>query len=154
MTIRHSKKEDFDLIKKMFLNEIGSDQQLATNFAEDLIYKLKTLLFIENNNVKGSISWNVKGGTEDGVIELVALGVNPESRRKGIATKLVNKLINETENYFSEHGYNLRLIFLYMEKNNEIGEFFYKSMNFQKSCEIPSFYPKGNAAIWTRFFKK
>lgn len=136
----------------MYLNEINNNRELAHRFANDLIHKYITLLFIKEKKVLGTISWDIKGGIEDGVIELIGLGVNPEYRRQGIAKKLVNRLIEETKKLFSQKGYSLRVIFLYMERENEVGELFYKSQDFRKICKIPSFYPNNDAIIWIKYF--
>ena len=116
--------------------------------------KFKTFLFLVNKEIAGTISWDIRGGIEDGVVELVGLGVNQPYRRQKIGKNLLEAMIRECETYFSEQGYELRVIFLYMEKSNEIGELFYKSMNFDNICEIPSFYPKNDAIIWIRYFER
>jgi ribosomal protein S18 acetylase RimI-like enzyme len=154
MTIRFSSEEDLETIKKMFLEEIIADKKLANRFAKDLVYKYKTFLFLVNKEIVGTISWDIKGGIEDGVVELVGLGVNQTYRRQGIGKNLVEAMIRECKTYFSELGYKLRVIFLYMERSNEIGELFYKSMYFNKICEISSFYPKNDAIIWIRYFER
>jgi ribosomal protein S18 acetylase RimI-like enzyme len=87
---------------------------------------------------------------EDGVIELVGLGTSPNFKRQGIARELVLSLENEARKYFSKAGYKLRVIYLFMDKSNNIAELFYNHMGFRKVSEIPSLYPNGDAVIWVK----
>lgn len=150
--IRYASEEDFELLMNMYLAEIENDHQRAEQFAKDLIYKLNTLLCLADEKLIGTVSWDRRGGLNDGVIELVGLGVNSSFRRQGIAKLLIISLIDETKKYFSTEGYKLRVIYLFMEKKNQIGRLFYENVGFREVSNIPEFYPSDNAVIWIKYF--
>jgi ribosomal protein S18 acetylase RimI-like enzyme len=150
--IRYVSEEDKSLLINMYLKDIEENHEKASRFAEALIYKVKTLVCFHDKEVIGTISWDVRGGLEDGVVELAALGTSPLFHRQGIARELVLSLINETKLIFSHSGYKLRLIYLFMEKNNEIGRKFYKKMGFKELFTIPAFLPNDDAVFWVKYF--
>ena len=148
--IRNATEKDMDIVVKMYLDEVEDHQQRAQQFAKDLIYRFKTIICVFDKKILGTITWDTRGGLDDGVIELVGLGTSSDFQRQGIARELVLSLINEAKNYFSKAGYKLRVIYLFMEKPNSIGTLFYNHMSFRKVSEIPSFYPNDDAVIWVK----
>ena len=150
--IRNATEKDMDIIVKMYLDEVENHQQRAQKFAKDLIYRFKTNICVSDKNVLGTISWDTRGGSDDGVIELVALGTRSEFQRQGVMRELLLSIENEARKYFSKAGYKLRVIYLFMEKSNNIGELFYNHMGFRKVSEIPSFLPKDDAVMWIKYF--
>jgi len=128
--IRNATEKDMDIVVKMYLEEVENHQRRAQQFAKDLIYRFKTIICVSNKNILGTITWDTRGGLDDGVIELVGLGTSSNFKRQGIARDLVLSLINEVKKYFSKAGYKLRVNYLFMEKNNNIGELFYTDMGF------------------------
>ena len=145
-------KDDEPLLKNMYLKDILDDQEKASRFAHALTYKVKTLACMHENEVIGTISWDVRGGVEDGVIELTALGISPSYHRRGLGRELTLTLIREAKAYFIQFGYKLRVIFLFMEKSNELGRKFYKRMGFKELFTIPSFLPDDDAVFWIKYF--
>jgi len=150
--IRYASEEDFEPLINMYLAEVENHHQRAKQFAKDLIYKVNTLLCIIDEKIIGTVSWDKRGGLNDGVIELVALGVNSSFRRQGIAKLLIISLIDEAKKYFSADGYKLRVIYLFMERGNKIGRFFYKNVGFREVSTIPAFCPDDDATIWIKYF--
>jgi len=148
--IRNATEKDMDIVVKMYLEEVENHQQRAQQFAKDLIYRFKTIICVCDKDIFGTITWDTRGGLDDGVIELVGLGTSSNFKRQGIARELVLSLINEAKKYFSKAGYKLRVIYLFMEKSNNIGELFYNHMSFRKVSEIPSLYPNEDAVIWIK----
>jgi ribosomal protein S18 acetylase RimI-like enzyme len=149
--IRNATEKDIDIVVKMYLDEVENHQQRAQQFAKDLIYRFKTIICVCDKNILGSITWDTRGGLDDGIIELVGLGTSSNFKRQGIARELVLSLINEVKKYFSKAGYKLRVIYLFMEKSNNIGELFYNHMGFRKVSDIPSLYPHDDAVIWVKY---
>lgn len=150
--IRNATEKDVDIIVKMYLDEVENNQKRAQNFAKDLIYRFKTNICVSDKKVLGTITWDTRGGLDDGIIELVALGTRSEFQRQGVMRDLVLSIENEARKYFSKAGYKLRVIYLFMEKSNNIGELFYNHMGFRKVSEIPSFLPKDDAVMWIKYF--
>ncbi|MFX0042751.1 MAG: GNAT family N-acetyltransferase [Candidatus Hodarchaeota archaeon] len=150
--IRYASEEDFELLISMYLTEVENHNSHAEQFAKDLLYKLNTLLCITNDKVIGTVSWDRRGGLNDGVVELIGLGVNSSFRRQGIAKLLIISLIDEAKKFFSADGYKLRVIFFFMEKENNVGRLFYKNVGFREVSTIPEFYPDDDATIWIKYF--
>ncbi len=148
--IRSATEKDMDIVIRMCLDEIENHQQRAQQFAKDLVYRFKTIICVCDKKILGTITWDTRGGLDDGVIELVGLGTSSDFKRQGIARELVLSLINEAKKYFSKAGYKLRVIYLFMGKSNNIAELFYNHMGFRKVSEIPSFYPNDDAIIWVK----
>ena len=149
---RYVSENDFELLINMYLNEVENHNQRAEQFAEDLIYKLKTIICLADKDVLGTISWDIRGGLEDGVIELVGLGVSENYRKQDIGRQLVLSVINEAKRFFSQVNYKLRVIYLFMERNNKIGHRFYEYMGFREVSIIPALYPHDDAVIWIKYF--
>ena len=150
--IRYASEKDIELLMNMYLTEVENHHQRAEQFAKDLVYKSKTLLCITDEKIIGTVLWDRRGGLNDGVVELVGLGVNSSFRRQGIAKLLIISLIDEAKKFFSADGYKLRVIYLFMERENKIGRLFYKNVGFREVSTIPAFYPDDDATIWIKYF--
>ncbi|MFQ5832350.1 MAG: GNAT family N-acetyltransferase [Candidatus Thorarchaeota archaeon] len=147
-TVRGAVDSDRELLVKLFVSEVEDDAKLAEQFADDLL-RFRTILCLENQEVIGTVSWDIRGNLDDGVVELIGLGVNPKFRRQGIARKLVETLIQDVSEYYSKSKHHLRVIYLFMEKQNDLGRSFYNTMGFKEVAEVPLLYPHDDASIWT-----
>ena len=147
---RSTTSTDVPLLEQMYQEEIENHPERARKFAEDLVFKYKTIIAFKDNELCGTVSWEPRGGLDDGVVEIIGLGVKEHFKRQGIATNLVNLMIEEASKLYSKQGYNLRVILLFMEKGNEIARKFYSANRFKETSVIPSLYPHGDASIWTR----
>jgi ribosomal protein S18 acetylase RimI-like enzyme len=147
-TLREATDSDRELLVKLFISEVEDNIDLAEGFATDLL-RFRTILCLDKGNVIGTVSWDIRGGLDDGVVELVGLGVNPQYRRQGVAKELVQTLIHDVSRHYSSHDHKLRVIYLFMEKGNEEGGAFYKSIGFQEIADVPELYSHDDAAIWT-----
>lgn len=150
--IRYVSEKDFDLLRKIYLHDVEDHQQRAKSFAEDLIFRLKTIICETNGKIIGTISWDTRGGINDGVIELIGLGVSQDYRRQGVAEELVLTLIDEAKVFFKGEGYKLRVIYFFMERENKGGRAFYKNMGFREVSIIPAFYSNDDGTIWIKYF--
>jgi ribosomal protein S18 acetylase RimI-like enzyme len=150
LEIRNAIHEDVPLLKQMYLNEVEEHEERAQTFAEELVKECRTMVAIKDNNLCGTVSWNIRGGLDDGVVEMVSIGVNSAFQRQNVATRLVESMIREATEHYSEKGYNLRVILLFMEKQNEVARKFYKSLEFTEAAVITALYPNDDGSIWTR----
>jgi ribosomal protein S18 acetylase RimI-like enzyme len=150
-TVR-AKDEHYQLLVKMYLEDIEEHTERAQAFARALINRYSTLIALEGDTICGTISWEIKGGLDDGIAEIVGLGVRPHFRRKGVASTLMDSAVVAINRAFYEGGEKLRLLFLYMEAGNLIASSFYAKLGFKEAATIPSFYPDGDASILTREF--
>jgi len=149
--IRPATDADGELLKTMYLSDVENNIDRASTFAEHLVSRFKTLLALQDNQLGGTLTWDTRGGYDDGVVELVGLGVNKGYQRQGIATKLVERMIKEASFFYSERGYSLRAIILFMESENEGARKFYSRIGFLEVARIPNLYPNDDAVIWTRY---
>ncbi len=148
--IKPATPEDIPLIEEMYRREVEDHAERAQTFAEDLVLRYKTLLAVKDNTVCGTVSWEPRGGFDDGVVEMIGLGVSEGFKRQGIATKLVDEMIEVASQFFTSKGYSLRVILLFMERENETARKFYSVNRFKEVATIPSLYPSDDASIWTR----
>ena len=148
--IKSATSTDIPLLENMYRKEIEDHAERAQRFAEDLVFRYKTLLAIIEDTVCGTMTWEPRGGLDDGVIELVGLGVTEGFKRQGIASKLVDAMIIEASQFFETNGYSLRVIIVFMEKTNETARKFYSANRFKEVATISSLYPHDDASIWTR----
>ncbi|MDF1539126.1 MAG: GNAT family N-acetyltransferase [Candidatus Thorarchaeota archaeon] len=148
--LRKATVEDIDLLKEMYLTDVEPHQERATVFATDLTSIMETILCIRNDSLCGTSSWAIRGGMDDGVVEVVGLGVREQYRKQGIASELMKEAIEQAQVTFSEKDYTLRRVFLFMELSNEIARQFYNSQDFKEVATIPLFYPSDDASIFVR----
>ncbi|MHA2379329.1 MAG: GNAT family N-acetyltransferase [Candidatus Thorarchaeota archaeon] len=146
--MREAVESDRELLVRLFVSEVEDDIKLAEDFADDLL-RFRTILCLVDEEIIGSVSWDIRGGLDDGVVELIGLGVNPQYRRQGIARELVQTLIRKASGHYSSNGHDLRVIYLFMEKENDLGRSFYETMGFKEVAVVPDLYPHDDAAIWT-----
>ena len=149
--IRTATSADIPLLKTMYLREIEDHAERAQKFAEDLGTRFKTLLAIKEDIVHGTVTWEPHGGYDDGIVEMIGLGVSEGFRRQGLGTRLVNAMIDEATEFFSNSGYSLRLILLFMERTNETARKFYSANRFKEVAVLPSLYPHDDGSIWMRY---
>jgi len=148
--VKEASGEDKSLLENMYLEEVENHAGRAETFAEDLINHFKTMLALEDGELCGTLTWDTRGGYEDGVVELIGLGVNKKFQRQGVAKRLVNNFIQEASNFYSNLGYSLRVILLFMEGENEVARKFYSALEFKEVARIPNLYPHDDGVIWTR----
>ena len=148
--IRSATESDRVLLESMYLEEIEDHKERASEFAKDLIDRFKTMLALKDGQLCGTLTWDRRGGLDDGVVEIIGLGVNHEYQRQGVASKLVNFFIQETSKFYSEKSYSLRVILLFMEGENEVARKFYSNLGFTEDARIPKLYPHDDGVIWTK----
>jgi GNAT superfamily N-acetyltransferase len=148
--IKEASSEDKALLENMFLEEVEDHAERAKTFAEDLINHFKTMLALGDGELFGTLTWDTRGGYDDGVVELIGLGVNKKFQRQGVARRLVNYFIQEASKFYSNRGYTLRVIILFMEGENEVARKFYSNLGFTEAARIPKLYPHDDGVIWTK----
>jgi len=150
ITIRTATSSDISVLEKLYKQEVEDHSERAKKFAKDLVLRYKTLLAFKDDLLCGTISWEPRGGLDDGIAEIIGLGVNEGFKRQGIATRLVNSMIERADQFYSSNGYEIRVIIVFMERTNEIAREFYLANKFKEVGLVPSLYPHDDASIWTR----
>ena len=150
MLLRNATDNDFQLLVDMFLEDIAPLKEEAIQFANDLLNRMRTILVFSDKQLAGSFSWEVRGGLEDGVVEIVGLGIRPRFRRKGLGKRMIEKAIDEIDSFFDSTNHQLRILYLFMESDNDPAKNLYLSLGFKEVVEISRFYPEHNASIWIK----
>jgi ribosomal protein S18 acetylase RimI-like enzyme len=145
--LRTATKDDIGPIADMYIEDVEDNRVRATEFAKDLVERFHTILCLDDKKLCGSISWETRGGLDDGVAEVVGMGVRSTYRRKGIGTKLIGETIKQLRASFLAAGSRLRILYLFMERSNEIARAFYQRLGFVESAMIPGMYPHEDAAV-------
>jgi ribosomal protein S18 acetylase RimI-like enzyme len=140
--------EDMTRIEDMYTEDIENKPDRAMEFARELVERFHTIICYDGDRLCGSISWDTRGGLDDGVAEIVGLGVRPAYRRKGIATKLVRETIKQLREFFAGAGSHLRLAYLFMERDNGSAREFYMKLGFEETATIPRMYAHDDAAVF------
>lgn len=148
--IKEALGDDKALLEKMYLEEVEDHPDRAKTFAEDLINHFKTMLALEDGELCGTLTWDTRGGYDDGVVELIGLGVNKKFQRQGVARRLVNHFTQKASDFYSNRGYSLRVIILFMEGENEVARKFYSNLGFTEVARLPDLYPNDDGVIWTK----
>lgn len=146
--LRTATAEDLSRIADMYLEDVENNRVRAMEFAKDLVERFHTLLCLDGEKLCGSISWETRGGLDDGVAEIVGLGVRPAYRRKGIATRLLGETTKQLRESFTSAGRRLRVLYLFMERSNQVAREFYQRLGFAEVAEILGMYPHEDAAIF------
>ncbi len=150
LEIRKATQDDIPLLRQMYMTEVETHDNRAQTFAEDLVHRFKTMLAFKEGNLCGTVSWDIRGGLDDGVVEIISIGVNSDYQRQKIASRLVDSMIQEANQHYSAKGYILRVIILFMEVGNEVARKFYRSMGFEEAACIKALYPHDDGSIWIR----
>ncbi len=147
-SFKKADKSHKPLLVKMYLEDISHHVELAEQFADVLINDTSTILSFSNDELTGTLSWQVRGGLDDGVVELVAMGVRNNYKRKGIGSSLIHEMVSQATKEFKEKGHELRRVYLFMEDSNEPARGFYQSLGFTEFATLEEFYPNEDASIW------
>ncbi|MFW9809706.1 MAG: GNAT family N-acetyltransferase [Candidatus Thorarchaeota archaeon] len=150
LEIRNATQDEIPLLKQMYMTEVEEHEKRAQTFANELVNRFKTMLAFKNGNLCGTASWDIRGGLDDGVVEIIGIGVNSDYQRQKIASSLIDSVTDEANRYYSEAGYKLRIIMLFMEKGNEVARKFYTSVGFEEVACINGLYPHDDGSIWIR----
>jgi len=148
--IREAIETDRASLVQMYLHNVEKDEKRAGAFADALLNRMNTIICVQESHVIGSLSWDIRGGVEDGVIELVSMGVTEEQRRRGIGKALVEAMREAATERFAAEGSRFRFVYLFMEKGNQTARRFYRAMGFREVCAIPGMYPRDDACVWSQ----
>ena len=102
--------------------------------------KFKYWIYEVENSIKGYLG--VQFLEEE--IEILGIGVNPGSRRKKIATELMDELVT----YFEKSDY--RKIILEVRESNVVAQKLYKKYGFNKISKRKKYYVDEDAEVYLK----
>ena len=102
--------------------------------------KFKYWIYEVENSIKGYLG--IQFLEEE--IEILGIGVNQGSRRKNIATELMDKLIE----YFEKSEY--KKIILEVRESNTVAQRLYKKYGFKKISKRKKYYVDEDAEVYLR----
>ena len=102
--------------------------------------KFKYWIYEVENSIKGYLG--VQFLEEE--IEILGIGVTPGSRRKKIATELMNELVT----YFEKSDY--RKIILEVRESNVVAQKLYKKYGFNKISKRKKYYVDEDAEVYLK----
>jgi ribosomal protein S18 acetylase RimI-like enzyme len=152
--LREATDADREPLADIYMSDREDNYIHALLFASELIANQKTILCFLENELVGILCWSIHGLLENGVCEITYINVRRGFQRKGAGKHLVAEAISKAETHFEERGFHLRMIFCFTGKSNTIVDSFFKSINFNQSSEISSFYPDDDAVIWTKHLER
>ncbi len=66
--IKQTTSADKALLESMYLEEVEYHTERTRKFAEDLVNRFKTMITLQDNQLCGTLTWDTRGGYDDGVI--------------------------------------------------------------------------------------
>ena len=166
--IREAKKEDLETMAKIgiacfpgdfkdgfgAIGEINNYNNSCNWFEARMLNERFARYHVaeENGEVLGYVFHQMLGGLS-GIVQLEQIGVNPEHRRKGIGTTL----IQESEKFWLKHlveefGKSLYKMLLTTSKDNLVAQFMYTNCGFEYEAKIKNMYWGNDEEIWVKEF--
>ena len=113
------------------------------------------IVALEQDKIIGLVTWLMHGLPKHGLFELDRICILSESRGKGIGSKLVNKLVDDANGWYKEHGGSIRKLYLLTHEDNFNAHIFYEKIGFKHESTLESHYYKGkDERVYSMFFPK
>jgi ribosomal-protein-alanine N-acetyltransferase len=138
-----------DLQTVMQINRVCLPENYTDFFFVDLHQRFPETFIVaeEDGKVSGYIMCRIEVGLSNygfgGLIRkghVVSIAVMPQSRRKGMASALINRAIEGMQNYKAKQ------CFLEVRVTNELGITLYKKLGFEVTRTINGYYSDGEDA--------
>lgn len=138
-----------DLQTVMQINRVCLPENYTDFFFVDLHQRFPETFIVaeEEGKVSGYIMCRIEVGLSNygfgGLIRkghVVSIAVMPQSRRKGMASALINRALEGMQNYKAKQG------FLEVRVTNELGITLYKKLGFEVTRTINGYYSDGEDA--------
>jgi GNAT superfamily N-acetyltransferase len=95
-----------------------------------------TLLAIDEDEIVGTLQWQVKEDPDCGVAEFEEFHVLEDHRGKGVGSLLLEHGIRSVKGYFQEHGIEPRRIFAFVGKERETAKHTFEKHGFKPVSEV------------------
>lgn len=132
---------------------IASVEEGEAAFREELGRGIRYLVAVEDGRVRGLTSWAPHGLPKHGLAELDRIAVSPELRGRGVAERLFQALLADTDAHYRAHGHRLRKLFLMTHADNLKAQAFYRKMGLQAEATLKDHFYKGKDEIVMSLFR-
>lgn len=108
----------------------------------------------DESKLIGIATWIRHGRPRHGLAELDHVVVHPDSQGKGVATQLLNGLIESIKEHYVSEGFKLRKFFLLTHADNEKAHGLYKKLGFEYETTLKKhFYDDIDEFLFSMFFE-
>jgi ribosomal protein S18 acetylase RimI-like enzyme len=132
---------------------IASLEEGEAAFRGERVRGYRYLVAVEGDAIRGLTSWAPHGLPKHGLAELDRIAVAPEGRGQGIAERLFQALLADTEAHYRAHGHGLRKLFLMTHADNLRAQAFYRKMGLQAEATLKDHFYKGKDEIVMSLFR-
>lgn len=109
----------------------------------------------ETGEILGYLQWSERGGfREKAVLELEHLAVLTEHRGKGIGRTLIEKALEEIQDYFHERGSIIKHVLVSTATTNEAQKLYRQTLGAEVEFVVPDLYSSDEAYMISRNFEK
>lgn len=145
MDILKAKKEDGEKVAYCLFNAglAKSLEDAQSMFLKELNRGDICLIASEEEKPLGIISWTYQFSWRHGLVEIVHIGVIPDSQGKGVAKQLFEEMIKESKKEYQSQGYSLRKMYLLTHADNKRAQNFYKKMGMEHEATLKDHFRKG-----------
>ena len=134
MEIRKATSKDAEKLREFFKHY--KNEEIINSRIECYLEHNSTIIAEENQDIAGAVQWYVKENPNAGVAELEEMFVTENYRKKGIASELLNYLIEDVKKFFSSRNIEPRKLYLFVSKDNQSARKLYEKHGFKMIAEV------------------
>jgi len=132
---------------------ISTIKEGVSVFKEEIAKRYNFIVADDDGRIAGITTWQMHGLPKHGLAELDRIGVLPDYRGKGVASRLFKALIKDANSEYSKKGSKLRKLYILCHANNKRAHAFYKKMGMKHETTLKKHYYKGKDEwVFSRFF--
>ncbi|GAG08480.1 unnamed protein product [marine sediment metagenome] len=153
--IRNAKIEDIEGIAKVLKESYNVDdiEEAKQVFREELKKGHYYIVAEQIKTILGIVTWTIHDLPKHQLAELNRIAVLPEFRGKGVSKLLFNGLIKKCNEYYKEHGFRLRKLYLLTHESNTRAHGFYEKIGFKHETTLDNHYYEGeDEYVYSIFF--
>lgn len=129
MEIKKATSNDRELLIKSFKHYKFSN--FIENRVECYLSHNNTIIAVENNQLIGTVQWQIREDLNLGVAEFEEIFVIKEFQGKGVGLALLKFSIQTVKDFFKDIGVKSRRIYLFVNENNKNARHLYEKFEFK-----------------------
>ncbi|AOY76054.1 GNAT family N-acetyltransferase [Clostridium formicaceticum] len=148
MKCRVASKNDQQYFVDNYLKHYGDVQELAEKYAIACIEVHRSLMFYNDHETIGAITWSIKEGISSGLVEIFQMFIHSEKNRgKGYGSLMLKYCVEDIENYYKKLNYPLRRAFIVIDQENLAGRNVYRKHGFNLLVEVKNHLKTGHKSF-------